>query len=136
MLRPVICAIALTTAWRSACWKLSSTSPARGVIATVPGARAPVGPGGAGGTGAAGGGSFGATPGCCSCCGSGACAKARCAASAAARTAVEKIVFMSRGSPPSAHVVVEGFVATLALHLDQHALRGSELLVELHHVLH
>src|SRR5256885_12543967 len=41
MLRPVICDIAFTTACRSAPWKLSTTSPARGVTATAaPGARA------------------------------------------------------------------------------------------------
>src|SRR6266480_112565 len=41
MLRPVICDIALTTACRSAPWKLSTTSPARGVRATpgAPGVR-------------------------------------------------------------------------------------------------
>src|SRR5882672_11448217 len=147
MLRPVICAIAFTTAWRSACWKLSSTSPARGVTAAVPGARAPAGPGtpvGAGGTGATGGGvgSWAAAPwGGCSVWASGCCANAGCATSASAaasRCATERVAVLIVLSPArsSAHVVVEGFVASLALDLHQHALCAAELLIEAHDVLH
>src|SRR5438093_3519926 len=138
MLRPVICDIALTTACRSAPWKLSTTSPARGTTATAaaPGAR--VAGGGAGG-GAAGGSAEGA-PGM-----SGACAETQCAASASApariRAAIAGFFVMSVGRNSaargqSAHIVVQGLVAALALHVHEHALSGAELLIETHHVVH
>src|SRR5262249_46230267 len=41
-----------------------------------------------------------------------------------------------RRSLRSAHVVVEPFVAALALDFDQYALSAPELLVEAHHVVH
>src|SRR5712691_4582439 len=116
MLRPVICDIALTTACRSAPWKLSTTSPARGVTATA------------------------AAPGT-----SGACAETECAASASApariRAAIAGVFIMGVGRNSaargqSAHIVVQGLVAALALHVDEHALSGAELLVETHHVVH
>src|SRR5882672_2507242 len=133
MLRPVICDIALTTACRSAPWKLSTTSPARGVtaIAAARGAGA--------GAGCAGGSAEGA-PGT-----SGACAETECAASASAptriRAAIAGVFIMGVGRNSaargqSAHIVVQGLVAALALHVDEHALSGAELLVETHHVVH
>src|SRR2546428_11695903 len=132
MLRPVICDIALTTACRSAPWKLSTTSPARGVtaIAAARGAGA--------GAGCAGGSAEGA-PG-----GSAVCAEAACAATASApariRAAIAGGFLMSVGRNsaargPSAHIVVQRLVLALALHVHEHALSGAELLVETHHVV-
>src|SRR6266849_6114410 len=133
MLRPVICDIALTTACRSAPWKLSTTSPARGVtaIAAARGAGA--------GAGCAGGSAEGA-PG-----GSAVCAEAACAATASApariRAAIAGGFLMSVGRNSaargqSAHIVVQRLVLALALHVHEHALSGAELLVETHHVVH
>src|SRR6266849_6734744 len=134
MLRPVICDIALTTACRSAPWKLSTTSPARGVTA-IAAAR------GAGAEGTAAGDSTGGgAPG-----GSAVCAEAACAATASApariRAAIAGGFFMSVGRNsaargPSAHVVVQRLVLALALHVHEHALSGAELLVQTHHVVH
>src|SRR5882762_8118171 len=138
MLRPVICDIALTTACRSALWKLSTTSPARGVtaIADGPGVRAA----GAGAGGGAAGGSAEGAPGM-----SGACAETQCAASASApariRAAIAGVFIMGVGRSSaargqSAHIVVQRLVLALALHVDEHALSSAELLVETHHVVH
>src|SRR5438876_3941534 len=158
MLRPVICDIALTTACRSAPWKLSTTSPARGLtaIADAPGVRAA----GAGDwTGGAPGvtvaapgvtvaapgvtvgapGATGGAPGA-----SGVCPEAVCAASASATQRIRAAIgvflmrvvrdFAARGE--SAHIVVQRFAAALALHVHEHPLGGAELLVETHHVVH
>src|SRR6267154_641377 len=138
MLRPVICDIAFTTACRSAPWKLSTTSPARGVV--TPGAREV----GAAGAGTAAGDSTGGTPGATGGAPgvSGVCPEAACAANASApariRAAIAGVFLMSVGefAPPSAHIVVERFAAALALHVHEHALGGAELLVETHHVVH
>src|SRR6266705_3561081 len=146
MLRPVICDIALTTACRSAPWKLSTTSPARGVRATLgaPGVRA-AGMGAADSTGGAPGvtggapGATGGAPGA-----SGVCPEAVCAASASATQRIRAAIgvflmsvvrdFAARGE--SAHIVVQRFAAALALHVHEHALGSAELLVETHHVVH
>src|SRR6266571_4243658 len=143
MLRPVICDIALTTACRSAPWKLSTTSPARGLtaVADAPGADAP-------GVRAAGagdwtGGAPGVTGGASGV--SGVCAEAACAASANApariRAAIAGFFLMSllrysAARSLSAHIVVERLVVALALHVHEHALSSAELLVEAHHVVH
>src|SRR6266513_2173414 len=129
MLRPVICDIALTTACRSAPWKLSTTSPARGVRAT---------PGAPGVTVGAPGVTVGA-PGA-----SGVCPEAVCAASASATQRIRAAIgvfimsvvrdFAARGE--SAHIVVQRFAAALALHVHEHALGSAELLVETHHIVH
>src|SRR6266545_2186953 len=133
ILRPVICDIALTTACRSAPWKLSTTSPARGVTA-IAAAR------GAGAGGTAAGDSTGGAPGV-----SGVCAETACAATASApariRAAIAGGFFMNVGRNaaargPSAHIVVQRLAAPLALHVHEHALSGAELLVETHHVVH
>src|SRR5207249_3286329 len=147
MLRPVICDIALTTACRSAPWKLSTTSPARGVTAT-PGARG-VGAAGTvardstgGALGVTGGGAAGVTGGAPGA--SGVCPEAVCAASASATQRIRAAIgvflmrvvrdFAARGE--SAHIVVQRFAAALALHVHEHALGSAELLVETHHVVH
>src|SRR5438445_254484 len=140
MLRPVICDIALTTACRSAPWKLSTTSPARGVtaIADAPGVRA-AGTAAGDSTGGAPG-AMGGAPGV-----SAVCAEAACAATASApariRAAIAGGFFMGVGRNsaargPSAHIVVQRLVLALALHVHEHALSGAELLVETHHVVH
>src|SRR6266581_3633772 len=150
MLRPVICDIALTTACRSAPWKLSTTSPARGLtaVADAPGADAPgVRAAGAGDwTGGAPGvtrGTPGVTGGASGV--SGVCAEAACAASANApariRAAIAGFFLMSllrysAARSLSAHIVVERLVVALALHVHEHALSSAELLVEAHHVVH
>src|SRR5260221_3421537 len=166
MLRPVICDIALTTACRSAPWKLSTTSPDRGVTATpaAPGARvAGTAAGDAGGApgvrvaGTAAGDSAGGAPGvraAGSAIGdstggapgdSGVCAEAAGAATASApariRAAMAGVFVMNvrrnaaaRGR--SAHIVVQGLVAALPLHVHEHALSGAELLVQTHDVVH
>src|SRR5690242_6086886 len=140
MLRPVICDIAFTTACRSAPWKLSNTSPERGVTATAPGAR-PAGRAGGVGSGAcAAGCSREGEPGWMGVSGVCAAASRTASALASASTAMAWDFFMTVVSifwaRPSAHVVIERLVATLALHLDQHALGAAELLVQLHHVFH
>src|SRR5882672_2517595 len=132
MFRPVICDIALTTACRSALWKLRSTSPDLGTTVTCwPDARA---------AGAVSGGSAEGTAGV-----SGACAGTACAATASApariRAASAGAFLMSvrRNSAargPSAHIVVQRFVAALTLHVHENALSGAELLVQAHHVIH
>src|SRR6266852_1551763 len=140
ILRPVICDIALTTACRSAPWKLSTTSPDRGVRVTpaAPGARAAGTAAGdtAGGAPGVMGGALGV---------SGVCPEAVCAATASAtqriRAAIAGVFLMNVGRnsaarAPSAHVVVQRLVAALALHVHEHALSGAELLVEAHHVVH
>src|SRR5436190_8611062 len=160
MLRPVICDIAFTTACRSAPWKLSTTSPARGVRATpgAPGVRAArigavdstggapgmtVGaPGmtvGAPGMTVGAPGVTGGAPGA-----SGVCPEAVCAATASATQRIRAAIgvflmsvvtdFAARGE--SAHIVVQRFAAALALHVHEHALGSAELLVETHHVVH
>src|SRR5712692_1323192 len=147
MLRPVICDIALTTACRSAPWKLSTTTPLCGVTATAapPGARAAgaaAGDSTGGALGTMGGalGAMGGAPGV-----SGVCPEAVCAATASAtqriRAAVARVFLMSLGRTSaararSAHIVVQRLVAALALHVHEHALSGAELLVETHHVVH
>src|SRR6266853_21910 len=145
ILRPVICDIALTTACRSAPWKLSTTSPDRGVRATpaAPGARAAGTAAGDTGVRAAGtaiGDSTGGAPG-----DSGVCAEAAGAATASApariRAAIAGVFVMnvrknSAARGPSAHIVVQGLVAALPLHVHEHALSGAELLVQTHDVVH
>src|SRR6267154_904840 len=127
MLRPVICDTALTTACRSALWKLSRTSPDLGTTVTWPEGRA---------AGAVSGGAAGV---------SGACAETACAATARApariRAASAGAFLMSvrrksaaRG--PSAHIVVQRLVLALTLHVHENALSGAELLVQAHHVVH
>src|SRR6266513_14868 len=146
MLRPVICDIALTTACRSAPWKLSTTSPARGVRATpgAPGVRV-ARIGAVDSTGGAPGMTVGApgvtvgAPGA-----SGVCPEAVCAASASATQRIRATIgvfimsvvrdFAARGE--SAHIVVQRFAAALALHVHEHALGSAELLVETHHIVH
>src|SRR5438876_793848 len=72
-------------------------------------------------------------------------AETECAASASApariRAAIAGVFIMGVGRSSaargqSAHIVVQGLVAALALHVDEHALSGAELLVETHHVVH
>src|SRR6267378_2840814 len=129
MFRPVICDMYLTTACRSEPWKLSTTSPARGLTTTAGalGIRA----GGANGSGDSAEGAPG---------GSVVCAEATCAASANApariRTAITGVFFMRIRRGPSAHIVVQRLVLALALHVHEHALSGAELLVQAHHVVH
>src|SRR6266702_1521747 len=145
MLRPVICDIALTTACRSAPWKLSTTSPARGVRATLgaPGVRA-AGMGAADSTGGAPGviggapGVIGGTPGATGGAPgvSGVCPEAVCAASASATQRIRAAIgvflmsvvrdFAARGE--SAHIVVQRFAAALALHVHEHAPGGADRL--------
>src|SRR5712671_1911316 len=131
MFRPVICDIALTTACRSALWKLSSTSPDLGATVTGPEGRA---------AGAVSGGSAEGAAGV-----SGACAGTACAATARApariRPASAEVFLMSvrRNSAargPSAHIVVQRLVLALPLHVHENALGGPELLVQAHHVVH
>src|SRR5256885_51143 len=147
MLRPVICDIAFTTACRSAPWKLSTTSPARGVTATAaPGARAggaaagdPTGAPGTRAVGtAAAGDSAGAVSG-----GSGGCAATACGGSAGAPArgrAADAVFFLiglgRKCARPSAHIVVQRLAAALALHVHENALSRAELLIEAHHVVH
>src|SRR6266849_692210 len=131
MFRPVICDIALTTAWRSALWKLSSTSPDFGTTLSWAEGRA---------AGAVSGGSVEGAPGV-----SGACAGTACAAAARApariRAASAGVFLMSVGRNsaargPSAHIVVQRLVLALTLHVHENALSGAELLVQTHHVVH
>src|SRR5437773_1048876 len=160
MLRPVICDIAFTTACRSAPWKLSTTSPARGVRATpgAPGVRAArigavdstggapgmtVGaPGmtvGAPGVTVGAPGVTGGSPGA-----SGVCPEAVCATSASATQRIRAAIgvfimsvvrdFAARGE--SAHIVVQRLAAALALYVHENALSRAELLVQAHHVVH
>src|SRR6267378_4380913 len=144
MLRPVICDIAFTTACRSAPWKLSTTSPARGVTATpaAPEARAAGAAAGdwTGGAPGVTGGAPGVTEGASA--DSGVCAATACAPNANApariRAAIAGDFLMGVGriARASAHIVIERLAAALALHVHEHALGGAELLVEAHHVVH
>src|SRR5258706_8010706 len=110
MFRPVIGDMYLTTACRSDPWKLSTTSPARGLTTTAGalGIRA----GSAGGANGSGDSAEGAPW------GSVVCAEATCAASANApariRTAITGVFFMRVRRGPSAHIVVQRLVLALA----------------------
>src|SRR6267143_2237791 len=130
------CSFTGAAALASATGMMSTASPARGTTAkpAAPGARVA-----GAGAGCAGGSAEGA-PGT-----SGACAETECAASASApariRAAIAGVFIMGVGRnsaarDQSAHIVVEGLGAALALHVDEHALSGAELLVETHHVVH
>src|SRR5712691_11430950 len=125
MFRPVICDIALTTACRSALWKLSSTSPDLGTTVTWPEGRA---------AGAVSGGSAEGAAGV-----SGACAGTACAATARAQARIRAasagafLMSVRRNSAargPSAHHVVHAG-ERLAVDVADHVARSqAELLVE------